>query len=88
MISIRTITQLDQANTLIIPFIKDDKLEENLLKRAKLIGYEMEELGNSFTAEKKETLIVATPSKKYSKVIFLVWGKTLLVKKLLMLLGL
>jgi leucyl aminopeptidase len=72
---IKTITQLELANTLIIPFIKDDKLEEQLIKRAKLIGYEMEELGNSFLAEKKETLIVSTPNKKYSKVIFFGLGK-------------
>jgi leucyl aminopeptidase len=73
--TIKTITKLETANTLIIPFIKDDKLEEQLIKRAKLIGFEMEELGNSFSAEKKETLIVATPSKKYNKVIFFGLGK-------------
>ncbi|MFT4734004.1 MAG: leucyl aminopeptidase [Algoriphagus sp.] len=73
--TIKTITKLEAANTLIIPFIKDDKLGEQLLKRAKLLGYEMEELGNSFSAEKKETLMISTPRKKYGKVIFFGLGE-------------
>lgn len=80
---INTISKLESAKTLIIPFIKDDKLEEQLIKRAKLIGYEMEELGNNFSAAAKETLIVATPRKKYNKVIFFGLGKNPTTKEVI-----
>ncbi|AWV99957.1 leucyl aminopeptidase family protein [Arcticibacterium luteifluviistationis] len=72
---ISTITKIESANTLIIPIRKDDKLEEELLKRAKTIDYSMEELSESFSAEKKEVLIVATPKKKFNKVVFIGLGK-------------
>lgn len=73
--TINTITKLESANTLIIPFFKSDKLEEQLLTRAKVIDYSMEELSQNFSAEKKEVLIVATPKKKFNKVVFLGLGK-------------
>ena len=72
---INTITKLESANTLIIPILKDDRLEEELLKRAKAIDYSMEELSQSFSGDKKEVLIVATPKKKFNKVIFIGLGK-------------
>ncbi len=72
---ISTITKIESANTLIIPFIKDDKLEESLVKQAKLAGFEMEELAESFKAGKKENLIISTPGKKYSRVIYFGLGE-------------
>lgn len=72
---INTITKLESTHTLIIPILKNDKLEEELLKRAKVIDYSMEELSESFSGEKKETLIVATPKKKFNKVVFIGLGK-------------
>ncbi len=72
---INLITKLETANTLIIPFVKGENFTEQLLVKSKIIGYSLEELERSFKGDKKEILIVATPRKKFEKVVFIGLGE-------------
>lgn len=69
-----TTTKLTEVSTLIVPFLKTDKLAEELLTRSKALGYEMEELDQAFKAEKGETLIVASPSKGFKRMVLVGLG--------------
>ena len=73
--TIKTITKIEAAQTLIIPFVQSDDLADQLLKHAKLMGFSMEELAEDFKAKAKETLLIATPTKKFRRVVFVGLGE-------------
>lgn len=72
---ISLITKVESANVLIVPFVKNDNLAKDLLTRSKAIGYEVEELDDSFKADKGEILIVATPGKSFKRMVFVGLGE-------------
>jgi leucyl aminopeptidase len=72
---INTITKISTANTLIVPFLKGESLAKDLLTRSKAIGYEMEELEESFKAERGEILNIATPDKDFKRMVFVGLGE-------------
>lgn len=72
---INTISKIDSASVLIVPFEKGESLAKNLLTRSKAIGFEIDELDDSFKAEKGETMIVATSGKPFKKMVFVGLGE-------------
>lgn len=73
--TIKIFTKADNAQTLIMPFVKNEQLAEHLLKNAKAINISMEALEEDFKAEKGEKMVISTPGKKFEKIVLLGLGQ-------------